>query len=74
MNEIQTNSFWSTLELHCVCSGFEYDQYIQHCKEYSKGAPLSRRGYKLLAELFSVEMHESMDMAEKFILEPLEKA
>ena len=69
MNEIQVNSFWSTLEVHCVCSGFEYDQYIEHCKEYSKGAPLSRKGYTLLGHLFSVEMEESMHMAEKFTLE-----
>ena len=65
------NSFWSTLELHCVCSGFEYDQYMDHCKEFSKGAPLSRKGYKMLGELFSLEMQESMGVVEKFTLEPL---
>lgn len=71
MDYPMVNSFWSTVEVHCACSGFEYDQYIEHCKKYSKGAPLSRVGYKLLGELFYAEMEQSMHMAEKFTLEPL---
>ncbi len=69
MNNHMINSFWSTVELECAASGFEYDQYLIHCKKGSRGAPLSRVGYKLLGELFHAEMEQSMGVVEKFVLE-----
>lgn len=69
MNNHMINSFWSTVEIECAASDLPYDQYIIHCKKWSRGAPLSRVGYKLLGDLFHVEMGQSMGIVEKFVLE-----
>lgn len=63
------NSFWSTVEIECTASDFPYEDYIKYCKEYSRGAPLSRVGYKLLGELFHAEMGQSMGIVGKFTLD-----
>lgn len=69
MNNHMINSFWSTVEIECAASEFSYDEYIIHCKKWSRGAPLSRVGYNLLGELFHAEMEQSMGVVEKFVLE-----
>lgn len=49
-------SIWSTLEMHCAASGFDYTQYVSMHKGI--GSILSESGYQIVGQLFDNEYAE----------------
>lgn len=54
-----TKGIWSTLEFHCIASGFDHKQYVDiHKTTDCTSEPLSLKGYTALERTFYIEMDE----------------
>ena len=60
---MENDSIWSSLEMHCVASGFSYkDDYLDLKEKYSStGRELTEKSYDLLKEIFNIEFEKSME-------------
>jgi len=54
---LNTTSFWSTLEVECVCRDLSYEDYLHlHRKFNVPSEPLCRSAYRLLYRVVDMEM------------------
>lgn len=54
------NNFWSTWEVYCTLSDFQYEQYLE--EHPGVAAPLCRDAFKALAKAIDIQLEK--DLAE----------
>jgi len=51
------NTFWSSFEVACVCRSLSYENYKRlHEENKIVGAKLSATSYRIIGEVFNLEM------------------